>query len=95
MRTGVFAATAPPGPSIVTSVSTSIAIAGDLSECEGEWESLSARDRARVTMVARAVVRRMLHEPTMRLQRAGGDGDGAPHARAVRDLFSSAPAEMS
>jgi glutamyl-tRNA reductase len=60
-----------------------------LSECEGEWESLSTQDRERVTMVARAVVSRMLHEPTMRLKRAGGTGDGVPYALAVRDLFGS------
>src|SRR4051794_170465 len=53
-----------------------------LSENEGRWDGLSERDRARVEAVARAVMQRLLHEPTIRLRESG-------HARValVRELF--------
>jgi glutamyl-tRNA reductase len=57
-----------------------------LAENEPRWESLSEADRERIGTVARAVVRRLLHEPTLRLKRAG-DGDGAAHVQALRELF--------
>ena len=39
-----------------------------LEENAGRWESASARDLARVEALARAVVARLLHEPTIRLR---------------------------
>nr|MDQ4041153.1 glutamyl-tRNA reductase [Actinomycetota bacterium] len=42
-----------------------------LAENEGRWESLSPRDRERLRAVARAVMRRLLHEPTLRMKRTG------------------------
>ena len=39
-------------------------------ENEPRWESLSAADRERVEVMARAVVSRLLHEPTVRLKDA-------------------------
>ena len=39
-----------------------------LSENEGRWESASERDLMRIEAVARAVLSRLLHEPTMRLR---------------------------
>jgi glutamyl-tRNA reductase len=50
------------------------------------WESLSEADRERVERLARAVARRLLHEPTRRVKQAAGEGDAAPE-RAARDLF--------
>jgi glutamyl-tRNA reductase len=50
------------------------------------WQSMSAADRERVAGMARAVARRLLHEPTLRLKQAARDGDPAP-GRAVRELF--------
>jgi glutamyl-tRNA reductase len=60
--------------------------AGVLAENAGRWESLSARDRERVEAVARTVVNRLLHEPTVRMKRTGGD---RTHARlqVLRELF--------
>jgi len=57
-----------------------------LSENAGRWESASARDRARVDAVARAVMQRLLHEPTIRLKSMEGDGS---HGRLalLRELF--------
>jgi glutamyl-tRNA reductase len=61
-----------------------------LAENAGRWETLSPRDRARVEAVARAVMQRLLHEPTIRLKESG-------HGRqqVLRELFGldEAPAE--
>jgi glutamyl-tRNA reductase len=61
-----------------------------LAENAGRWEALSPRDLARVEAVARAVMQRLLHEPTIRLKESG-------HGRqqVLRELFGldEAPAE--
>jgi glutamyl-tRNA reductase len=67
-----------------------------LAENAGRWESASPRDLARIEAVARAVMQRLLHEPTIRLKESG-------HGRQqlLRELFgledsptsSEAPAE--
>jgi glutamyl-tRNA reductase len=53
-----------------------------LAENEGRWESMSPRDLARIEAVARAVMQRLLHEPTIRLKESG-------HGRQqlLRELF--------
>jgi len=57
-----------------------------LSENAGRWESASPRDLARVEAMARSVVQRLLHEPTIRLKSLGGSG---AHGRLalLRELF--------
>jgi glutamyl-tRNA reductase len=52
----------------------------------GKWESASPRDLERVEALARAVVQRLLHEPTVRMK---GLRDDRVHARMqlVRELF--------
>ncbi len=57
-----------------------------LAENDGRWESASDRDRERVEAVARAIVNRLLHNPTLRLKELRDD---RVHARMalVRDLF--------
>jgi glutamyl-tRNA reductase len=57
-----------------------------LSENDGKWEAASERDLERVDAVARAIVNRLLHDPTARLRELRDD---RVHARAalVRDLF--------
>ena len=57
-----------------------------VSENSGRWESASPRDLERVDAVARAVVNRLLHEPTLRMKEMRDD---RVHARMalVRDLF--------
>src|SRR4051812_7355297 len=58
-----------------------------LRENEPRWESLSDADRARVEVLARAVVNRLLHEPTLRLKGAV-DGDRSyVYVQALRELF--------
>jgi glutamyl-tRNA reductase len=66
-----------------------------LAENAGRWEGLSERDAARVEALARAVVKRLLHEPTQRVKELDGDHR---HARLqlLRELFGledAAPAE--
>jgi glutamyl-tRNA reductase len=52
-----------------------------LSENQGRWESASERDLMRVEAVARAVLGRLLHEPTIRLRSLSSERalDGGPH----------------
>jgi glutamyl-tRNA reductase len=58
-----------------------------LAENSGRWESASPRDLVRIEAVARAVMQRLLHEPTLRLK--GMDDAAASHARQqlLRELF--------
>ena len=60
-----------------------------VSENAGKWESASPRDLDRVDAVARAVVNRLLHDPTVRMKELRDD---RVHARMalVRDLFGLA-----
>ncbi len=55
-------------------------------ENAGRWESASPRDLERIEAIARAVVNRLLHDPTARLKELRDD---RVHARTamVRDLF--------
>jgi glutamyl-tRNA reductase len=57
-----------------------------LAENVGRWESASPRDLARVEAIARAVMSRLLHEPTIRLRSLGEDG-GHASLELVRELF--------
>ena len=50
------------------------------------WDGLTDADRERVEALARAVARRLLHEPVRRVKQAACEGDTAPE-RAARDLF--------
>ncbi len=61
-------------------------VEGVLAENDGKWESLSERDRERVVAMARTVMSRLLHEPTLRMKHSG---DGRTHARMqlARELF--------
>ncbi len=60
-----------------------------MRENEGKWETASPRDLERVDALARAIVNRLLHEPTLRMKELRDD---RVHARAamVRDLFGLA-----
>jgi glutamyl-tRNA reductase len=57
-----------------------------LAENEGKWESASAKDLERVQVLARAILNRLLHEPTLRMKALRDD---RVHARMalVRELF--------
>jgi glutamyl-tRNA reductase len=74
-------------PTVAAMQAAGDAIVADLlARNEPHWELLSDADRERVERLARAVARRLLHEPTLRLKRAAEDGDAAP-GRAARALF--------
>jgi glutamyl-tRNA reductase len=64
-------------------------VASVLAENESRFE---AGDRERVRALARALMQRLLHEPTLRMK---GGGDGRTHARMqlVRELFGLEDAE--
>jgi glutamyl-tRNA reductase len=59
-----------------------------LAENEPRWESLSEADRERVEVMARAVVSRLLHEPTVRLK----DRGSYHYLHTLRELFGLDPA---
>jgi len=66
-----------------------------LAEKSGRWESASPRDLARIEAIARAVMSRLLHEPTIRLRSLGEDR-GHASLELVRELFGlreDAPSE--
>jgi glutamyl-tRNA reductase len=56
-------------------------------ENESRWRALTAEDRERVELMARAVVSDLLHEPTLTLRRAGERGSSAAYVETVRELF--------
>jgi glutamyl-tRNA reductase len=66
-----------------------------LRENEGRWESLSDADRERIELMARAVVNRLLHDPTTRLKRARDDDAGYVHLQALRELFGLDPGPLT
>jgi glutamyl-tRNA reductase len=59
---------------------------GLLAENAGRWESLSERDGERVEALARAVVNRLLHEPTARV-RSLDAADRHARLSLLRELF--------
>jgi glutamyl-tRNA reductase len=66
-------------------------VEGVLAENAARWESASPRDVARAEAIARAVMSRLLHEPTLQLKEHGS------HARLelARELFGLADAPSS
>jgi glutamyl-tRNA reductase len=66
-----------------------------LRENEGRWEALSDADRERIELMARAVVNRLLHDPTTRLKRARDDEEGYVHLQALRELFGLDPGPLT
>ena len=60
-----------------------------LRENASRWESLSEADRERVAVLARAVVNRLLHEPTLQLKRS--TDASYVYIQALRELFALEP----
>ncbi len=58
-----------------------------LTENEARWESLSEADRRRLRTMARAIVNRLLHEPTLRMKRSADEEDSYVYVHALRELF--------
>jgi glutamyl-tRNA reductase len=59
-----------------------------LRENEPRWESMSDADRERMEAMARSIVARLLHEPTLRLKGSAGDEGSYRHVQALRELFA-------
>jgi glutamyl-tRNA reductase len=57
-----------------------------LGENAGRWESASPRDRARVEAIAKSIMQRLLHEPTIRL-RSLEHGGAHGRMQLARELF--------
>jgi glutamyl-tRNA reductase len=62
-------------------------VAQVLRENESAWESLSEADRERLGVMARAVVNRLLHEPTLRLKGSAGESASYRYVNALHELF--------
>jgi len=62
-----------------------------LAENDQRWEGLTEADRERLEAASRAIASRLLHEPTLRLKRAAGDGDAYAKIAALRELFGLDP----
>jgi glutamyl-tRNA reductase len=80
-------------PTITALRASATAIAdGVLAENAGKWETASPGDRARAEAIARTVVNRLLHEPTLRMKETR---DERLHSRmaVVRDLFGLSVAD--
>jgi glutamyl-tRNA reductase len=56
-------------------------------ENEARFESLSEPDRERLRAMARSIVGRLLHEPTLRLKDSVGDEASYRYVHALRELF--------
>ncbi len=62
-------------------------VARVLAENDGRWESLGEADRERLTVMAKAVASRLLHEPTLRMKRSAGSDEAYVYVSALRELF--------
>jgi glutamyl-tRNA reductase len=58
-----------------------------LAENSGRWESLGAADRERLELVAAAIVKRLLHQPTLNLKARGEEQRIYAYVQALRELF--------
>jgi glutamyl-tRNA reductase len=65
--------------------------AAELARYEGRWEALGPRDRELVERLTRSIVRKLLHEPTVRLKDGAIDHEGRDLAAAVHALFDLPP----
>jgi glutamyl-tRNA reductase len=59
-----------------------------LRENEPRWESMSDADRERMEAMARSIVARLLHEPTLRLKGSASEEGSYRHVQALRELFA-------
>jgi glutamyl-tRNA reductase len=64
--------------------------AGELARYRGRLDALDDREREAVDALTRAIVAKLLHEPTVSLKQDAGTARGERNAAAVRDLFDLA-----
>lgn len=58
-----------------------------LAENDPRWESLGEADRERLAAMSKAIVARLLHEPTLRMRRSAGSDSAYAYVSALRELF--------
>ncbi len=58
-----------------------------LAENETRWENLSEADRDRVELMSRAIVSRLLHEPTLAIKGVADREDSYLYVSVLRELF--------
>ncbi len=60
-----------------------------LAENSGRWESISEADRERIELLAATIVKRLFHQPTLRLKQGNDESDQVTYAyvQALRELF--------
>lgn len=59
----------------------------ELARIEGSWDSLSPADRERLEALTKAIVNKLLHEPTVRARAAARESEGLRHLESLRHLF--------
>lgn len=62
-------------------------VAQVLLENDSAWEALSEADRERLGVMARAIVNRLLHEPTLKLKGSAGESSSYRYVNALQELF--------
>ena len=60
----------------------------ELARMEAQWEALSDADRERLDALTKGIVRKLLHEPTVRARAAAEDGDALGYLETLRHLFA-------
>jgi len=65
-----------------------------LRENQGKWESASPKDLERLDAMARAIVNRLLHEPTVRVKELRDDR-AHPRMALLRELFGLEAEEVA
>lgn len=59
----------------------------ELERTASSWDDLSVADRERLDALTKAIVNKLLHEPTVRARAAVQDADGIRHIESLRHLF--------
>jgi glutamyl-tRNA reductase len=62
-----------------------------LAENESRWNDLTGADRERLETVARTIVSRLLHHPTVRLKQSAGSDDAYRKVNTLKELFGLDP----
>ena len=58
-----------------------------VSENDGKWESLSEADRERIDLMSAAIVKRLFHQPILRLKSQDTEQATYAYVQALRELF--------
>jgi glutamyl-tRNA reductase len=59
----------------------------EIDRLAGSWEGLSDDDRERLDILTKAIVNKILHEPTVRARAAVQNAEGLRHIESLRHLF--------